>query len=146
MLLLPRKVDCAQLSVGRGDEVHTDWPAAAQAAGGGGAGARRGGARAQRRPLEADCFPGANVGVPVAELGGARGLIMAWPRVWGPLIFHTHITSRAHKSARLSFESRPTAGEELRRDERRGPGQKIGSCAGHCLRSVGQGNPAEKPE
>ena len=146
MLLLPRKVDGAQRSVGRGGELHTDWPAAAQAAAGGGAGARRDGARAQRCPLEPDSFPGANVGVPVVELGGARGLIMPWPREWGPLIFHTRITSRAHKSARLSFEAWPTAGEEPRRSERRGPGQKIGSHAGHCLRSVGRGNPAEKPE
>lgn len=108
--------------------------------------ARRDGARAQRLPLEPDCFPGANVGVPDAELGGARGVILAWPREWGPLIFHIRIPSRAHKSARLSFEAWPTAGEELPRSERRGSGQKIGSHAGHCLRSVGRGSPAEKPE
>lgn len=68
-------------------------------------------------------------------MDGARGLMPALEKGSGFNVL-APITSR------LFPEAWPTAGGRLR--ERRGPGGKVGSGAGDCLRSEGLGRPVRR--
>lgn len=91
MLLLPRKVDGAQRSVGRGGEVHTDWPAAAQAAAGGGAACQAGWRACAKASPRAGQFPGCQCGCSSRGTGRSEGFDFGLAAGMGAVnLSHTH--------------------------------------------------------